>query len=79
MIEVVSFRDGLRHDTAEAETPEAALVAARTLMDDFLGAGGHRSEFTVGFYVDAGLVRLLTAQQLVPLAPCDPCASRTRR
>lgn len=42
-ITVTSFSNDQRHDTAEAETPEAAVTAARVLWDEaFNGLMGQR-------------------------------------
>lgn len=57
MIEVVTFNtDGrTRRDCAEAESPAAAVVAAKTLLRDAREAGHYR--VTASFYVDGRLVR----------------------
>lgn len=69
MIEVLSFEKGVRYDSADAAGPEEALVAARTLLSDYLSDTRHRrSLFTVGFFVGGKLVRYATPQDLCPLA-----------
>jgi hypothetical protein len=58
MIEVTTYLDGALVDTAEADEPEAALVAARVLWDELDGrryAFGRRVEF----HVDGALIRRL--------------------
>jgi hypothetical protein len=44
-------------DRAEAEDPESAQVAARTMMDDAESAGAASRFLTASFYVDGKLVR----------------------
>jgi hypothetical protein len=70
VIDVISFEKGVKLDTAEdVEDPETALVAARAFLSDFLSdTRKRRSQFSVGFYVDGALVRLLTAPDLCPVA-----------
>lgn len=65
-LEVVTFAEGSNPlspvakdnviDCAEADSPEAALTAGRTLYQDALAAGYRRVR--VGYYVDGRLVRL---------------------
>lgn len=58
MIEVRSYRSDRRVDTAYAEDPEAAIVAARTLWDEaFTGIQGTKRR--VDFYVNGKLIRML--------------------
>lgn len=70
-LEVVTFVDGIRRDEAEAATVDAAVLAAQTLLGDYLADGGRRRQFTVGFYVDGKLSRMATAQDIAPLASCE--------
>jgi hypothetical protein len=44
-------------DTAEAENPESAVVAARTLMNDATDNGAASRFLTADFYVDGQLIR----------------------
>ena len=44
-------------DRAEAEGPEAAIVAARTMMDDAVATGSSSRFLTAGFYVGGTLIR----------------------
>ncbi len=55
MIEVVTFHpNGSRLDTAEADSPEAAVIAARTMYDDVYPLILCR---TIRFYVDGKMIR----------------------
>ena len=55
MIEVTSYSNDQPVDTAEAETPEAALVAARTLWGEaYSGIQGQRRALV--FRVDGKIV-----------------------
>lgn len=59
MIEVRSYVNDERWDTAEADSPEAALLAARTLWDEaFTGIQGSRRQIT--FVVDDRPVTTVT-------------------
>jgi len=62
MIEVATYVGAELVDTAEADEPEAALVAARVLWDEMLV--GRRFAFPphVEFRVDGRLVRRLEAR-----------------
>lgn len=60
MIEVVTFVNGKRRDTAEADTPEAAIVAARVLIREANLVGDIPVQMArpiVRFYVDGVMVR----------------------
>lgn len=58
MIEIVTFTSkGERLDTAEAETPEAAMLAARTMLRDHADVIGYGARSCVAkFFVDGKLV-----------------------
>lgn len=60
-LEIVTLnRHGERIDSADADTPEAAIIAGRTLWDDAMDANlrqGYR--VSVGFYVAGSLVRIV--------------------
>lgn len=66
LLEVMTFAEGTNPlspvakdcviDRAEADSPEAAYAAGRTLYRDALAAGFRRVR--VGYYVDGRLVRL---------------------
>lgn len=66
MIEVVIFPT---NDRAEAESPEGALLAARTMIRDALGRGCNcgmsLSAFTATFLVDGRRVRELTGKEVM--------------
>lgn len=61
MIEVITFSAaGTKIDTAEADTPEAALVAARTLLREATMVNGVPVQMAkpfVRFFVDGEMVR----------------------
>lgn len=61
MIDVSTFnRRGERIDTAEAESPEAAIAAGRMLWDDAMDANPRQGfRVSVGFYVAGSLVRIV--------------------
>jgi hypothetical protein len=59
MIEVTTYVDGALVDTAEADGPEAALVAARVLWDEMLDGRLFSFPPRVEFRVDGALVRRL--------------------
>lgn len=58
MIEVITFRTGGLVDRAEAETPEAALLAGQILYDEGL-QDHYGDKLSVGFYVGGKLVRMV--------------------
>jgi hypothetical protein len=58
MIEVIIKHSGEMVASAEAETPEAALLAARTMWDehmDYAGTYGIRHAMATYFFVDGKL------------------------
>ncbi len=57
MIEVVSLIGGRVRDHADADTPEAAVRAARVLLADALDAGCASRMMMARFYVDGRMVR----------------------
>lgn len=61
MIEVLIHPSG---DRAEADTPEAALLAAQTMTRDADNAYGSLRRMTVMFLVDGVLVREVEARKL---------------
>lgn len=68
MIEVVTTYAGqIALDSATADTPEAARLAARTLVRDALDAERHRtrSKVTAAFFVGDELVGTLNGKELV--------------
>lgn len=59
-IDVVLFRNGARWDGAEADGPENAVYAGRTLHDEARAAAAPvKPRLEVGFYVDGKLSRLV--------------------
>lgn len=57
MIEVVSYVNGRSYDRAEADSPESALIAARTLWDEMPRLQGIHKDAVVRFFVDGEMVR----------------------
>lgn len=57
MIEVSASMQGYGTDTCDAETPEAALVAATTLADDIRRATGSAALVECRFVVDGATIR----------------------
>jgi hypothetical protein len=58
MIEVILLNKNVKQATAEADTPEQAQLAARTLWDDFIeyaNCYGARHGLTLYFMVDGQL------------------------
>lgn len=71
MITVTTFRGDHRLDEAEAESPEAAVVAARTMLRDDMSRWHHAfraSSYVAHFYVDGWLVQSASYSTLIGTA-----------
>lgn len=55
--EVVTFVEGARRDTAEADDPKSAIAAARQLIVDAENVGVAASKIVTRFYLNGMMIR----------------------